>query len=457
MKATGPYRPSPRLRAVDESRGSAERLRVLAAELARDLTDRLVADAHVPEAAGLSASDSAAHRARVDRLLGEMLDDRARRALGSGAPVLDTHEEADVRRMVLNQVVGLGALEELLSEPGVQNIHITGDRTRVDYGGGRREFRDPVTGSDEELVGLVQRVASRSPGGERRFDAASPILSMELEDGSRLSAIMAGVALRPVVTIRRHPDVHLTLDDLAGSGMIDEAARELLVAAVGARLNILIAGATNAGKTTLLRALARGIDPDERIITIEDSLELGLERDADAHPDCVVLRGRPPNIEGVGEVTLADLVRASLRMCPDRVIVGETRGPETLALLNAMSMGTDGSMATIHASSSQQVFVKLAAYCAQSPERLSAEATSRLVASAVHLVVHIDTTPEGGRMVASIREVAGAEGEQVVSNELYARDAVTGDVLAACPPSSSIARRLARHGYSSAHTIAGWA
>ncbi|MCY9785180.1 Flp pilus assembly complex ATPase component TadA [Nocardiopsis sp. EMB25] len=432
MTATNdiPRLPSPREAGADEVS-----LRATAVALAVRVTEQLI-----------TTPGEAVDEDRVAQLVNRLLEERARTALIQGTAGLTPADEARLRQLVLDHVLGLGPLEELLAEPDVENIHVIGsDPVIVDFGGGRREHRSAVADTDADLVALVQRVAARAPGGERRFDVAAPILSMELEDGSRLSAVMPGIAARPTVTIRRHPTHHLRLKDLARSGMVDQTARELLTAALRARANLIISGATNAGKTTLLRALLSLLD-GERVITIEDSLELGLHRHL-TDADVVALQGRPANIEGVGEVTLAELVRAALRMCPDRVIVGETRGPETLALLNAMSMGTDGSMSTIHASSSQQVFTKLAAYCAQAPERLTPSATASLVGTAVHLVAHIDTTPAGERVVTSIREVVGSEGEQVISNELYVRavDEPVGTV--ACAPSGSVGQRLLRAGF----------
>ncbi|WP_017576919.1 CpaF family protein [Nocardiopsis kunsanensis] len=418
-----------------------ESVRDAATAIATQVTEQLAAD-----------PSGAVNPGRAADAVDVLLERRARAALSEGTRALLTpQDETRLRRLVLDRVLGLGPIEELLCEPGVENIHITGnDDAIVDFGAGRRERRPAVVRTDAELVALVQRAAARAPGGERRFDAAAPILSMELSGGERLSAVMPGVAVRPTVTIRRHPQRHLRLGDLLRSGTLDQPSRNLLVAAVRARLNIIVSGATNAGKTTLLRALLGTLD-DERIITVEDSLELGLHRHM-SEADVVPLQGRPPNVEGIGEVTLAELVRAALRMCPDRVIVGETRGPETLALLNAMSMGTDGSMSTIHASSSQQVFTKIAAYCAQAPERLTASATATLIGASVHLVAHIDTTSTGERVVTNIREVVGAEGEQVLSNELYTRpvDEPTGTTV--CAPGGDIGRRLERAGY----TAGGW-
>ena len=424
----------PGLTSVPGETIAEDSLRAAAVELAGRVTEHLVT--HPEESTGTES---------VGQLVDQLLEERARTALMQGTR--EAVDEPRLRRLVLDHVFGLGPVEELLVEPGVQNIHITGsDEVVVDFGGGRREHRPAVVATDDDLVALVQRAAARAPGGERRFDVSAPILSMELPGGGRLSAVMPGVAARPTLTIRRHPTQHLRLRDLARSGMVDQTVQELLRAVVRARLNFLISGATNSGKTTLLRALLGTLE-GERLITVEDAFELGLHRSADTGLDVQALQGRPVNVEGVGEVTLAELVRAALRMCPDRVIVGETRGPETIALLNAMSMGTDGSMSTIHASSSQQVFAKLAAYCAQSPERLTASATASLVGASLHLVVHIDITPEGERYVASVREVVGAEGEQVISNEIYHRDpdASAGGVV--CAPSGIVADRLDRVGY----------
>ncbi|MFC9085518.1 CpaF family protein [Nocardiopsis dassonvillei] len=431
----------PRPVLAPESGSGENTLRSTAVVLADRITEQLATRPH-----------EALDTEYVGRLVDALLEERARTALVRGQGALAPSEEVRLRQFVLDHVLGLGPLEELLTEPGVQNIHITGnDEAVVDFGGGRRERRPAVVETDTDLVALVQRAAVRAPGGERRFDTAAPILSMELEDGSRMSAVMPGIADRPTVTIRRHPAHYLRLGDLARTGMVDQTARDLLVSAVRARVNVLISGATNAGKTTLLRALLGTVE-GERVVTIEDSMELGLHRHM-ADADVVALQGRPPNIEGVGEVTLAELVRAALRMCPDRVIVGETRGAETIALLNAMSMGTDGSMSTIHASSSQQVAAKLAAYCAQSPERLTASATASLVGTAVHLVVHIDTARTGERVVTSIREIAGSEGEQVVSNELYTRETDQPAGALVCAPSGVVGQRLARAGYA----VRGWA
>ena len=254
------------------------------------------------------------------------------------------------------------------------------------------------------------------------------------------------VTARPAVSIRRHRFTALTLADLVDLGTITDDIATLLAAAVRARKNIVVSGAMNSGKTTLLRALAAEVPARERIVTIEQALELGLDADVARHPDIVALEARPANVEGEGTITVSDLVRRALRMNADRVIVGEVLGDEVLPMLNAMSQGRSGSMCTIHADSSAGVFRRIASYAVQAPERLPLEASNLLIAGALHFVVHLDSetydgpvdTPDPGpsdrssngpayfpavlarrRFVSSIREVVDAEGVQVISNEVY--------------------------------------
>src|SRR5262249_38376941 len=212
----------------------------------------------------------------------------------------------------------------------------------------------------------LRTIGRRVGLSEREFNPTRPSLNLQLPDGSRLFAV-AWVCDRPAVAIRRHRFLKVTLDDVEELGAIDAGLRQFLAASVRARKQIIVAGATGAGKTTMLRALAAEIPPEERIVTIETELELGLDRFADLHPDVVALEARDANVEGVGQVTAADLVRMSLRMNADRVIVGEVRGDEVIPMLNALSQGNDGSMCTLHADSSATVFNKLALYAMQAP------------------------------------------------------------------------------------------
>jgi Flp pilus assembly CpaF family ATPase len=332
-------------------------------------------------------------------------------------PPLD--EDALVKEVVA-RVLGLGGLEALLADPDVSDIHVRGsDSVWVKLRDGRRERRGPIVESDEELVSLIRRAATRFSRTEKRFDAGTPELNMQLPDGSRLFAVME-VSTRPSLIIRRHRFELSSLDELRGLDVFDADVQSLLESMVRARRNVVIAGGTGSGKTTLLRALINEVPPAERIVTIEDAYELGLEHFSERHPDYDALQSRSANIEGEGEVTLADLTRMALRMDPDRVIVGEVRGAEAFPMLMAMSQGNNGSMCTMHADGTRSVFPKLAAYMSMASTGLPVETVNVLVASALHFVVFIENH-EGRRRIASIREVVDTDGNNIVSNEIVAR------------------------------------
>ncbi len=377
----------------------------------------------------------------------ERLRGRALQAMSLGGPMLDPEQERATAEAVLDVLFGLGPLQVLIDDPSVENIDVNGaDRVWVTYADGSKALGPAAAGSDDELVEMVRSVAARLAMTERRFDVAHPELDLRLPDGSRLSALMS-VVRRPVLSIRRHRYVDLQLADLVELGAVDEVLASFLAAAVRARKNIVVGGAMNSGKTTLLRALAAEIPAHERIVTIEQAFELGLDGDVERHPDVVALEARQANTEGEGEFPMARLVRRALRMNADRVIVGEILGEEVLVMLNAMSQGRAGSMCTIHADSSHGVFRRIASYAVQSPQRLPLEATNLLVAGAVDLVVFLDmdSAPEPGgagstvptrrgrswgavdrfpatlrrRFVSSVLEVVDADGLSVVSNEVF--------------------------------------
>lgn len=396
---------------------AVERLRTrLRREVSTQLTARLKAD----EEAGRPALRPVERRHMAQAILTEAAEQQTQHELGNSGTVVAQDVEQRVIAAVLDEVFGMAGLEPLLADTEVENVNINGDRVFVKYADGRRHRLPPVVGSDTELIDLIRDLATRSGVEERRFDRGSPIVNFQLSGGERVSAVMA-VTARPSVSIRRHRFTRVTLAELRENGTIDFALESFLTALVRAKRNVLATGGTAIGKTTLLRALASAIPPWERLITIEDVLELGLGEDTSAHPDVVALQAREPNIEGQGEISLSDLVWQSLRMSPDRVIVGEVRGPEVIPLTNAMSMGNDGSMGTLHSSSSQGAFTKLAAYAVQGPERLPLEATNLLVASALHFVVHLSKPrgEDGKRVVSSVREVVGADGPHVISNEVW--------------------------------------
>ncbi len=371
-------------------------------------------------------------------------------------PPLRPDVESRVARAVADSLLGAGGLQPWLNRTDVEEIVANDCETVfVRFADGRVEQVGPIADSDEDLVEMVRILAARTGNEERRWDRAAPILNLQLPNGSRLNAVMA-VCKRPALSIRRHRFMTMSLTELVTLGTIDVALRELLRAAVAARLNIIVSGRTGAGKTTFLRGLASVIPGWERLITIEDTYELGFDLDP-AHPNVKALQAREANVEGEGAVDMAALFRNALRMVPSRVFVGEVRGNEVIPLLNAMSQGNDGSMSTIHASSSAGVFRKLALYAAQSPERLDAATTAMHVAEGVDLVVQLRLTPDGQRFVSSVREVVEADGEQVASNEIF-RPGPGGRAVPGAPMSTERLELLAYHGFDPAllHRPTGW-
>jgi len=365
-------------------------------------------------------------RALTAELIDEELAALTRARIESGEGPLGLDEEAELAQAIHDAIHGLGPLQRLLEDEDNTDIHANGcERVWIKRADGTKVAGPPLASTDAEMIELIRMAGARMGIAERRFDAASPELDLRLPDGSRLSAVME-VSARPSLSIRRHRFLRLSLGDLVDLGALDQALAGLLAAAVRARKNIVVAGGTGAGKTTMLRALAAEVAPEERLITIENTLELGLDADDDAHPDVVALESRLANTEGEGGISMRQLVRRALRMDPDRVIVGEVLGDEILDLLNAMSQGNDGSMSTIHARSSEGVFRRIASYAIQSSERLPVEATALLIANAVDLVVFIDQRYErhGGvrwrrRFVSSVLEVVGADDRLVVSNDVF--------------------------------------
>ena len=259
-----------------------------------------------------------------------------------------------------------GELQALLDDDQVENIDINGcDEVWVTYADDRGKVRGrPVAASDEDLVNVVQTLGAYAGLNARPFTRASPELDLRLQDGSRLSAVM-GASERPVVSIRRNRYPQMFLPMLVGFGTVDEQTAAFLQAAVRSRANIMVAGATDAGKTTLLRALINCIPAQERLITVERAIELGLRRHPELHHDVVELEEVLPDSDGNGGLTIRQLVRRTRRLNPSRVCVGEVLGPEVVEMLSAMSQGNNGSLSTIHARSASDVFQKLATYGAQ--------------------------------------------------------------------------------------------
>jgi Flp pilus assembly CpaF family ATPase len=368
-----------------------------------------------------------------------------------GKSVLTVFDESAIASAAIAQVLGLGRLQPLLEDDQISDVHVRGNsRVWVKLRNGQRETRDPIVDSDEELIELIRRAATRLSRQERRFDAGTPELNMQLPDGSRLFATM-DVSKRPSLIIRRHRFEISSLEELRLRGLLTQELQDFLTAAVCARRNFVIAGGTGSGKTTLLRALINEVLPSERIVTIEDAYELGLDHFEHLHPDHDALQSRPANIEGQGEITLADLTRMALRMDPDRVIVGEVRGAEAFPMLLAMSQGNNGSMCTMHADSTRSVFPKLAAYVSMASTGLPIETINLLLASALHFVVYIDNS-NAWRQVTSVREVVDCDGSNIISNEIFAVDP-NGDLIKAFPLREATRELLAKYGYDDRHEL----
>lgn len=389
----------------------------LHAAVGEALDERDAAD----ESNGRVVLSRADRRQYARQLIGTELAALDAARMSNGESQLSETETRSLTTAVLNRLFGLGRLQAYVDDPQWTDIHANGcDQVWLSRIDGTIVAGDPIADSDSEMIELIQTQARRGRS-EQRWDPASPELDMRLPSGDRLHAI-AWVSGRPSVSIRRHNFEISRLKQLIGLGTISESLYHLLKAMVAARFNVIVAGGTGAGKTTLLRCLINEVETDERIITVEDSLEIGLEHFADLHPNFVDLEAREANLEGVGEFEMHRLVRSGLRMQPDRVIVGEVRGAEALPMMLAMSQGNDGSMCTIHADSSVGVFTRLQMYMAMTPERFDVEVTNLMVANAVNFVVHLARLENNERVVTSVREITGADGATVASNEVFAPD-----------------------------------
>ena len=364
----------------------------------------------------------------------------------------DAIPDPDDRRVIdeaIAQVLGLGRLEPLLEDDDISDIHIRGNfPVWVKTRNGERREHPPIVQTDAELVDLIRRIASRMGHREQRFDPAHPELNLQLPDGSRLFAAME-ISTHPTLVIRRHRFEFSAIPQLVERQMMEPEVGSFLAAAVRSRKNIIVAGGTGSGKTTLLRALINEVGPLERIVTIEDAYELGIDHFQNAHPDHDALQARTANIEGQGEITMADLTRMALRMDPDRVIVGEVRGGEAFPMLLAMSQGNNGSMCTLHADSARSVFPKLLAYVSMASTGVPTETVNLLIASAIHFVVHVEVR-DNVRRITSIHEVVDADGTAIVSNEVYSVNSTTPQFVAL---RGATATQLERHGFPRAREL----
>ncbi|MGJ9421285.1 CpaF family protein [Aeromicrobium sp. CF3.5] len=334
--------------------------------------------------------------------------------------VLLTHEERhNLIRDIEDDALGLGPLQRLLDDPTVSEIMVNGhERIYVERSG---RLMDSGTGfvSEQQLRRVIERIVSKVG---RRIDESSPMVDARLQDGSRVNAVVPPLAVHgSSLTIRKFSDTPLVVSDLIRMSTMTEPLAEFLNACVEARLNILVSGGTGTGKTTLLNVLSSFIPSSERIVTIEDAVELKLMQD-----HVVTLESRPPNIEGKGEVTIRDLVRNSLRMRPDRLVVGEVRGGEALDMLQAMNTGHDGSLSTLHANTPRDTVSRLETLVLMAGMDLPLRAVREQISSAVDLVVQLSRLRDGTRRISYVTEVLGMEGENVVLQDIFLFDHAAG-------------------------------
>lgn len=358
---------------------------------------------------------------RVDlEVLGNMPVDRLREELaGLVEKMLDASgvalNSADRKRMVLdiqNEVMGLGPLEPLLADTTVSDILVNGPKKVYVERRGRLEATDVTFTDTAHLMKIIDKIVSRIG---RRIDESSPMVDARLADGSRVNAIIPPLSLDgPLLSIRRFSAIPLKTEDLIRFKTLTPELAALLTGMVHAKLNILISGGTGTGKTTLLNVMSSAIPPTERIVTIEDAAELQLQQ-----PHVVRLETRPPNIEGKGEVTQRALVRNSLRMRPDRIIVGEVRGVEVLDMLQAMNTGHEGSMATVHANTPRDALTRLENMAGMGGVSVPPKVMRQQISSAISAIIQIGRLTDGRRKLISMQEVVGMEGDIITMQEIY--------------------------------------
>ena len=332
---------------------------------------------------------------------------------------LSSAERASLIKEIGADVLGFGPLELLLDDPTVTEIMVNGSDQIYIERAGRLESTGARFTSEAQLRRVIERIVSKVG---RRIDESSPLVDARLPDGSRVNAVIPPLAVNgSSLTIRKFAREPLTIDDLLNFGTLTPDMAAFLEACVKARLNIIVSGGTGTGKTTLLNVLSSFIGDDERIVTIEDAVELQLQQD-----HVVRLESRPPNIEGKGEITIRDLVRNSLRMRPDRIIIGECRGGETLVMLQAMNTGHEGSISTVHANSPRDAIARMETLVLMAGMDLPLRAVREQISSAIDLVVQISRLKDGSRRITHITEVQNMEGDIVTLQEAFSFDFAAG-------------------------------
>jgi pilus assembly protein CpaF len=335
---------------------------------------------------------------------------------------LTPEERARLTFEIARDVMGLGPIEPFLADPTVTEVMVNGTARLYVERSGVIEQTQARFISEEHLRRVIDRIVTQVG---RRVDEASPMVDARLLDGSRVNAIVPPLSLDgSILTIRKFATDPFRADDLVAMGTMTPQVSSVLMAAVAGGLNILVSGGTGTGKTTLLNVLSSFVPHEERIVTIEDAVELQLHQD-----HIIRLEARPANIEGHGEVTIRDLVRNSLRMRPDRIIVGEVRGAEALDMLQAMNTGHDGSLSTVHANSPRDALSRVETMVLMAGFDLPSRAIREQIASALNLVVHIERLRDGRRIVANVTEVLGMEGEVISMQDVFKYDFKTDVIL----------------------------
>jgi pilus assembly protein CpaF len=332
--------------------------------------------------------------------------------LAQESVVLSRAEREQLFEQLVAEILGLGPLEPLLADDGITEVMVNGPEDIYIERDGKIQKTQAVFESNDHLMRIIERIVA--PLG-RRIDESSPMVDARLPDGSRVNAVIPPISLiGPTVTIRKFSKDPLTVEQLIKFGSVTPEAMQLLKACVKAKLNILISGGTGSGKTTFLNVLSGYIPGDERIVTVENAAELQLRQE-----HVVTLESRPPNIEGKGEVTIQDLVINCLRMRPDRIIVGECRGPEAFDMLQAMNTGHEGSMTTIHANNTRDALGRLENMILMAGMELPHRAIREQIAAALDVIIQLERMRDGTRKVVTVSEIQGMEGDVVTMSDIF--------------------------------------